>query len=37
MIVGFLVLLTYVGLARVFWFRAPFVGVSCAMLLYSPD
>ena len=34
MIVGFLVLLTYVALARVFWFRAPFMLASCAMLLY---
>jgi hypothetical protein len=34
MIVGFLVLLTYVALARVFWFRAPFIWVSWATLLY---
>ena len=33
-LVGFLGLLAYVVLARVFWFRAPFIGVSCAMLLY---
>lgn len=33
-LVGFLVLLAYVVLARVFWFRAPFVGVSFAILLY---
>lgn len=33
-LVGFLVLLAYVVLARVFWFRAPFIGVSCATLLY---
>jgi hypothetical protein len=34
MTVGFLVLLTYVALARLFWFRAPFMLASCAMLLY---
>lgn len=33
-LVGFLVLLAYVVLARVCWFRAPFIGVSCAILLY---
>lgn len=33
-IVGFLVLLTYGALARVFWFKAPFIWVSCAALLY---
>jgi hypothetical protein len=32
-ILGLLVLLAYVVLARVFWFRIPFIGVSCAMLL----
>jgi len=32
--VGLPVLLTYVALARVFWFRAPFMLVSCATLLY---
>lgn len=34
MIVGLLVLLTYAALARVFWFRSPFIFVSCATLLY---
>jgi len=33
-ILGLLVLLVYVVLARVFWFRAPFIGVCCAMLVY---
>src|SRR5215469_4488955 len=33
-ILGLLVLLVYVVLARVFWFRAPFIGVCSAMLLY---
>lgn len=33
-LIGFLVLLAYVVLARVFWFRAPFIGVSWATLLY---
>ena len=33
-ILGLLVLLAYVVLARLFWFRAPFIAVSCAMLLY---
>lgn len=33
-LVGSLALLTYVVLARIFWFRAPFLGVLCATLLY---
>jgi len=33
-ILGFLVLLAYVVLSRVFWFRVPFVGVSGATVLY---
>lgn len=33
-VLGLLLLLAYVVLARVFWFRAPFIAVSCAMLLY---
>src|SRR5215472_16717804 len=33
-ILGLLALLVYVVLARVFWFRAPFIGVCCALLLY---
>lgn len=32
---GLLVLLGYVVIARVFWFRAPFIGVSAATLLYA--
>jgi hypothetical protein len=31
---GLLVLLGYVVLARVFWFKAPLIGVSAATLLY---
>jgi hypothetical protein len=33
-IVGLLFLLAYVVLARVFWFKAPFIGVSMATVLY---
>jgi hypothetical protein len=32
--VGLVVLVSYVVLARVFWFRDPLIGVSVAMLLY---
>ncbi|HWY69884.1 MAG TPA: hypothetical protein VNX88_14530 [Terriglobales bacterium] len=31
---GLLVLVAYVVLARVFWFKAPLIGVSAATLLY---
>ena len=33
-ILGLLFLLAYVVLARVFWFQAPFIGVSTATVLY---
>jgi hypothetical protein len=33
-VLGFLVLLSYVVLSRVFWFAVPFVLVSCATVLY---
>lgn len=33
-ILGLLFLLAYVVLARVFWFKAPFIGVSMATVLY---
>ena len=33
-ILGLLFLLAYVVLARVFWFKAPFIGVSTATVLY---
>jgi hypothetical protein len=33
-ILGLLFLLAYVVLARVFWFKAPFLGVSMATVLY---
>lgn len=34
---GLLVLLGYVVLARVFWFKAPLIGVLAATLLYSVE
>ena len=33
-VLGLLVLVSYVALAKIFWFRAPLIGVSAATVLY---
>jgi hypothetical protein len=35
LVLGWVVLIAYVVLAKLYWFRIPFVGISLAALLYS--